>query len=235
MVLQNSEHVEHRGAADAPLGARLGGRPTVPVTRDAFFARGRVRWLRRCLDTMGERPAHVVAFGWDRGVTTSELFENLHIQSLTTVDVSGERGHQQQSADGKATYIHVADFRAAESADLAFTHGVLDHMSDQDRTAAAVLMYRSLKSGGLIAVWQRNPWSPGRFFASSPADVAQVPHPAPMNARAARRLLRGVGFDIVNTTSAFFFPRSFAWFHPIEPALAGIPLGAQYMVLARKP
>jgi len=44
-----------------------------------------------------------------------------------------------------------------------------------------------------------------------------------------------VGFDIAHTTSAFFFPPGMGWAHGIEPLLAPIPLGGQYMVLARKP
>ena len=219
---------------DARLAPRLDGRHQAE-SADDFVARGRARWLRRCLDRLGERPTHMVALGWDHGITNSELFANLHIQSLVTVDVRSEPEHAGglRSADGKASYVHVSEYRATESADLAFTTSVFERMPPRERSAAAVLMYRSLKSGGLFAVCQSNPWSPGAMFRAPVR--RERPRPARIAAPDARRLLRGVGFDIVNTTSAFFFPRSFSWVHPIEPFLAAIPVGRQYMVLARKP
>jgi hypothetical protein len=227
-----------RQETEIPLGtrvaARLDGRRPVHHADD-FYARGRARWLRRCLDQLGERPLHMIALGWDRGATNSELFANLHIKSLVTVDVARERPHTSEirSADGKATYVHVSEYRATESADLAYTSGVFERIPPRERSAAAVLMYRSLKSGGLFAVWQTNPWSPAAMFPVTRTRGRS--HSEAIAPPDARRLLRGVGFDIMHTTSAFFFPRSFSWVHPVESLLAPIPIGGQYMVLARKP
>jgi hypothetical protein len=177
----------------------------------------------------------MLALGWDRGCTSSDFFAYLHIRSLVAVDVGHERARtgELRSADGRATYIHVADYLATESADLAFTNRLFDHMTPTDRTAAAVLIHRSLKAGGLVSVWENNPWAPGTMWGAMPSG-ARGPS-GRVTARETRRLLRGVGFDIVHTTSAFFFPRGMAWAHGLEPLLASIPLGGQYMVLARKP
>ena len=178
----------------------------------------------------------MITLGWDRGVTNSELFENLHIKSLVAVDVAEDRAHAGglRSADGKATVVHVSEYRATESADLAYTSNVFERIPPRERSAAAVLIFRSLKSGGLFAAWQTNPWSPSSVLAASGKRRrgGRTYSIAPPDAR---RLLRGVGFDIVHTTSAFFFPRSFSWVHPIESLLAPLPVGGQYMVLARKP
>jgi hypothetical protein len=216
-------------AADSPLHARLdASRPGRPP--DQAVARARIRWLRRCLDVLGERPATMVALGWDHGSTSSELFANLRIESLVTIDVARERSlsRELRSADGSATYVHVTDYRATESADLAFTHGVFDHISATDQSAAAVLVYRSLKPGGLFAVWQRNPWSPVAMLDPRTSRAESNPLAPP----ATRRLLRGVGFDIVHTTSSFFSLEALTWIHPL---VAQIPVGREYMVLARKP
>jgi hypothetical protein len=224
---------EHEGAVDSRLRPRLDGRRP-DDDPDAFLARSRARWLRRCLDALGERPTHMVALGRNHGSTNSAFFGNLHIKSLVTIDLAHERSHAGvlRSADGRATLVHVSDYRASESADLAFTHGVFDHMPELERAAAAVLICRSLSSGGVFAVWQRNPWSPGAIWSSRPA----VPGGSGvLTARETRRLLRGVGFDIIHTTSPFFFPQSLSWCEPLEAALAPIQLGGEYMVLARKP
>ena len=49
-----------------------------------------------------------------------------------------------------------------------------------------------------------------------------------------RRLLSAGGFEILDTTSRFFFPRSLRVFRGAEPLLSRIPLGGQYQVLCRK-
>jgi hypothetical protein len=175
----------------------------------------------------------MVAFGLGRTCATSDFFAYLHVRSLVVVDVGRERpaSGELRSADGSASYVHVADYRATESADLAFANGVFDHMGPTDRTAAAVLLYRSLKAGGLLSVWQNNPWSPGAMWGAMDGG----PSRGRITPGETKRLLRGVGFDIVHTTSAFFFPRGMSWAHGLEPWLSAIPLGGQYMVLARKP
>jgi len=104
-------------------------------------------------------------------------------------------------------------------------------MSARERNAAAVLVYRSLKSGGLFAFWAHNPWNP----ATRVSTIGSNGGARSLTPADARRLLRGVGFDIVHTTSTFYFPRTLTWCRSLEPVLGPLPLGRQYMVLARKP
>lgn len=199
------------------------------------FARGRVQWLRRCLDELGERPSSMLEFGCGSGATVPHFFAELPVRSVIGVEVSREllaiaRGTHTRS---EVTWVQLGDYRATESLDLAYTSGVFQRIPPRDRMAAAVLVYRSLASGGLFAFWESNPWSPAaRLTTGRASDARRAPA---LTAPEARRLLRGVGFDIVHTTSAFFFPRALRWCLPLEPMLASIPLGAQYMVLARKP
>jgi hypothetical protein len=51
----------------------------------------------------------------------------------------------------------------------------------------------------------------------------------------ATRLLREGGFEILRTDYRFFFPRFLKGLRTFEDSLSRIPLGGQYMVLARKP
>jgi hypothetical protein len=86
-------------------------------------------------------------------------------------------------------------------------------------------------------VWQANPWSPGVAWHDRVVarDESQADGTRALSANGMRRLLRGAGFDIIHTTSPFFFPQSMRWCEPLEPLLAPIQLGGEYMVLARKP
>jgi hypothetical protein len=49
----------------------------------------------------------------------------------------------------------------------------------------------------------------------------------------ARTLLEANGFEIVRTSSAFFFPRSLSWLRGLEKPLAPTLLGGQYLLLAK--
>lgn len=198
------------------------------------LALGRVRWLRRCLDELGERPTSVLDFGCSTSLATSHLFQELRIQSFLGVSISQEPLRDMHGArtSPNARYVHLRDFSAPESIDLAYASGVFDQISGHARSAAALLVFLSLAKGGLFAVWERNPWSPGaRLGSIGSGEVASAEIGPPET----RQLLRGAGFDIVHTTSMFHFPPALSWFRPIEPMLASLPLGLEYMVLARKP
>lgn len=50
-----------------------------------------------------------------------------------------------------------------------------------------------------------------------------------------RGLLSSVGFTVLKSRFAFYFPAALGFLRPLEPALEALPLGAQYLVLAQKP
>jgi hypothetical protein len=54
-----------------------------------------------------------------------------------------------------------------------------------------------------------------------------------LSAPGARRLLTENGFEVIRTDFLFVFPRALAALRRLEPALAALPIGGQYLVLAR--
>jgi hypothetical protein len=50
----------------------------------------------------------------------------------------------------------------------------------------------------------------------------------------ARAMLKAGGFEIMDTSSRFYFPRALAMLRGLEPALARLPLGGQYLVWCRR-
>jgi hypothetical protein len=225
---------KQQGDGRPGAGGHAGRHEYAVDSYDLYYARGRLRWLRKCLDELGERPATLLDFGGGHGATSSDFFTQLTIRSLVGVEVSSTRDHPAEllGTTDNVTFMHVADYRATASMDLAFTHAVIPRMTERERAAAAVLVFRSLKSGGLFAFWAHNPWNPRSRLSANGASRRPA---RPLTPPDARRLLRGVGFDIVHTTSTFYFPPMLSWCHPLEPMLAPLPLGSQYMVLARKP
>lgn len=118
-------------------------------------------------------------------------------------------------------------------ADLVYCNGVFHHISAGERPGAIEQVFKALKPGGLFALWENNPWNPVTRYAMSrvPFDRdAILVWPTQ-----ARRLLRSAGFEVLRTDFVFFFPAGLRKLRFLEPHLCKLPLGGQYLVLARKP
>lgn len=95
------------------------------------------------------------------------------------------------------------------------------------------MLFHSLRPDGLLAFCENNPWNPGArmVMRRCPFDRDALP----ISPRLARRLLRDAGFSLLRTDFLFVFPRRLRCLRFIEPAVASLPLGAQYLVLCRAP
>jgi hypothetical protein len=109
---------------------------------------------------------------------------------------------------------------------------VFHHIPVSERAGAMRYVFDFLRPGGCFGLFENNPWSPGARLVMKriPFDRdAVMLWPAET-----RRLMRDAGFEVVRTDFLFIFPRPLAFLRGLEPALCGLPLGAQYMVLGRK-
>jgi SAM-dependent methyltransferase len=198
------------------------------------FASNRVAWLARRLKELQFTPRSLLDFGCGTGASTPYFISNLNVQ-VTGIDVSPallERARVDHGSSG-ARYLLQSDYQPGGDVDMAFCNGVFHHIKPLERPAALEYVSRSLRHGGLFAFWENNPWNPGtRFVMSRIAFDRDAITISPVEAR---RLLRDAGFAIVRTDHLFFFPRALHWLRPLEPRLTGVPLGGQYLVLARKP
>src|SRR5262249_44564113 len=88
------------------------------------------------------------------------------------------------------------------------------------------------RPGGRVAVFENNPWNPGTRMV-----MRRIPFDrdaSPLPAIRLRRLLRAAGFEVELTRHAFVFPNVLRRLRPLERWLAPAPIGAQYVVLARR-
>ncbi len=198
-----------------------------------FFAEGRVRWLRRRLAVHGHQAKSVLDFGCGTGTACPYLFEGLGIESYFGFDPSAESVREAAEAHPGAAFSARAGDVPEAAFDLAFTNGVFHHIPPDHRESAVAQVWRALRPGGWFAFFENNRWHPGVHFMMSrvPFDRdAQMLFPFQ-----ARALLKTAGFEIVLGDSLFVFPGVLAFLRPLEPLLRGLPLGGQYLVLARKP
>ena len=200
-----------------------------------FFAHGRVAWLAKCLREKSFRPKSVMDYGCGTGQAAPHLLGQLAAEKVLGVDVSegllavARRDH----GSARTEFLPLAKYEPAAQLDLVFCNGVFHHIPPAERAAAIDYVFRSLKPGGLFALWENNPWNPGTRYVMSriPFDRDAITLSPP----AARRMLSAGDFEILRTDSAFYFPRAVGFLRGLEPLLAKLPLGAQYQVLARRP
>ena len=116
--------------------------------------------------------------------------------------------------------------------DLAFAVCVLHHVDRADRLLLVRETVRVVRPGGLVAVFEHNPLNPlTRRVVRDCAfdeDVELLPR------RELEGLVRAAGLEVVSTHYLLFFPWRGRLFEAAERLLARFPLGAQYVVAARR-
>lgn len=203
-------------------------------TKD-FFAQGRMAWVHRRLQDFHFQPKSALDFGCGTGTSVPLLLGLGKMEEVMGVEVSKRSIEVARKLNpSKAVrFSLIADLDPAGRFDLAFCNGVFHHIPAGKRGQALDYVFQSLRPGGLFAFWENNPWNPGTRWIMSriPFDRDAITLSAPE----ARDSLCRAGFEILRTDFLFFFPRALAWFRCLEPSLVRVPLGAQYLVLARRP
>jgi SAM-dependent methyltransferase len=198
-----------------------------------YFAESRVNWLAGCLRALSEAPKQVMDFGCG-GSGTALLLDILKPEFVIGLDTSEKllESARQNCRSQQSRFLLTHEYQPAEQIDLAYCNGVFHHIPPKDRAEALDYIWRSLRSGGLFALWENNPWNPGTRFVMSriPFDRDAVT----LTSIATHRLLRTGGFDIMRTDYLFIFPKMLKWLRPIEPLVSTLPLGGQFQVLCRK-
>jgi SAM-dependent methyltransferase len=199
-----------------------------------YFARGRIGWLSRCLSAMKFSARSVLDFGCGTGSAAPYILELLRPQSVKGVDLSQKSLEIAERLHGSnlVKFIALGNYTPDEEIDLVFCNGVMHHVSLDERHETVSFIHKSLRPGGVFALWENNPFNPGTRYIMSrcPFDQDAIM----LNTFEARRLLRQAGFEILRTDYLFIFPRILKGLRGLEPSLAKFPLGAQYQILCRK-
>ncbi|HEY4741911.1 MAG TPA: class I SAM-dependent methyltransferase [Candidatus Acidoferrales bacterium] len=201
----------------------------------AYFAKGRVSLLGRCLDDLRDSPKRGLDFGCGVGTTAPLLREQFGLDQIIGVDVSPRsiKLAQRQSCPGNCRFSLINEYEPDGTIDLAYCNGVFHHIPLSEREAAVGYVYRALRSAGLFALWENHSWNPGTRYVMSKCSFDK--DAIPLTPSETRGLLSDGGFQILRTDFAFIFPRALKVLRPLEKQLQKLPLGAQYQVLARKP
>lgn len=200
-----------------------------------YFAEKRLQWLRQRLAQAGSSPLSCLDFGCGTGTSAPLLMQGLGLERYVGYDPSSESvAEARRDFTGESfEFVSEEDLLTPGSFDLAFCNGVFHHIPPTARPAAFQRVYDSLRPGGWFAFWENNKWNPMVHFVMSrvPFDrdaIMLFPHEAAAH-------MRRAGFHIQLRDYLFIFPSALKALRPLEPALCKLPLGGQYLVLARKP
>lgn len=164
---------------------------------------------------------------------------SLGLQSLgfsaTLTDVSPEFLEVARKKSGIQDCV-VADASnlpfAPESRDVIVLAMVLHHIPVEKWPAVFAECRRVLMPGGLVAIYEHNPWNPltRRVMASLPFDADANPRPLPVM----KKHVAAAGFTFLIQEYLFFVPGALKVLCPVEKLLTWCPAGAQYALIAAK-
>ena len=195
--------------------------------------------MQRRLAASGDLPVgpRVLDFGCGDGFGAPLLRSMLGAFSVTGVDVSAallDIARRRYAGAGIGFELLGRDWARPGEFDLAYTNGVFHHIPVDQRATALEQVRSALKPGGVFAFWENNPWNPGTRLVMRRIEFDRTA--ITISPPSARRLLGAAGFAILRTDSLFYFPHLLRGLRWLEPALAALPLplGGQYLILARR-
>jgi ubiquinone/menaquinone biosynthesis C-methylase UbiE len=209
-----------------PIRDRFGGDPL-------FFHRTKFDILVNHLGQTARRPEELE---WlDVGCGTGELLQlgGASFSRACGCDVSEESlkycGEIAVKVQNSPESIPFPD----QSFDVVTAACVFHHVELARRSLLIESMARVLRPGGVICIFEHNPWNPVTqvIVKRCPVDVNAIL----VSSGECARLLRGSGLNVDATRYYLFFPESLEWWREkLEPRLRRVPLGGQYALIGSK-
>jgi SAM-dependent methyltransferase len=198
-----------------------------------YFAVGRIGDLKKQLS--GRPVRRILDFGCGIGHGTAHLAEAFPDAEVTGVDLAENALEyaREQYRRPSIRFLNLSGLGSSGAFDLCYVNGVFHHIEPPERREALLLIRDALEPGGYLALFENNPWNPGTRLVMSrtPFDC----HAMPLSPPEALRLVREAGFRPAGPIrSLFYFPKVLRGLRSLEPALAHLPLGAQYYVLCQR-
>lgn len=201
-----------------------------------FFTLAKVRELLRLATLRVGDPRRLSFIDIGCGPGETDRFLEGSVGSLTGLDISPRMVEVARERNPWATYLETdADGALPVGAgqfDVCFTVCVLHHVAGPERAGLLAEMARVTRPGGVVAIFEHNPWNPltRRAVAGCEFDRDAVL----LTRRESERLLSGAGLLGVEGSYIIYFTRDSVPLQRIERLLGALPLGAQYVVSARR-
>jgi SAM-dependent methyltransferase len=177
-------------------------------------------------------PAELTALDFGCGPGETDRFLEGAFSALHGIDLSTP---MVERAAARNRWAHYSGYERGEPLpyedarfDLTFAVCVLHHVPAKERPGVAGEMARVTRPGGLVAIFEHNPWNPltRKAVRDCPFDEDAVLLTRPT----ARKLLEAADLSPVESAYIIFFPKEGPRLGRLERRLRRLPLGAQYYV-----
>jgi SAM-dependent methyltransferase len=213
-------------------------RENVAVTGESpeYFAEYKIRQLRDIVERDEIAVSRICDFGSGIGNSIPYFRKYFPEAALTSSDVS-ERSLTlgRQRYPGAGDHVLIEDNRIpceTGSFDVTFSACVFHHIAHEEHVMWLKELHRITRPGGLIAVFEHNPLNPLTVHAVNTCPFDE--NAKLIFARSLAKRLSAAGWAAPRIQYNLFFPRSLAALRRFEASLGWLPLGAQYVALARK-
>ena len=201
-----------------------------------FFAIERLKWLKYKLSkhNFNYNFNKVLDYGCGTGDTIpliNRVFKPKHLVGIDLSYKNIEVANINRRLENCSFYtVECTPIRL--KFDLAYCNGVFHHIPIKERNEAVKKVYNLLNKNGVFALWENNPWNPGTNYIMKkcPFDADAIT----LSYNESKKLLQMNGFEIINVSFCFIFPKALKFLRFIEKNLSTLPIGAQYLVLAKK-
>ncbi len=195
-----------------------------------YFAAYKVRYVARKIAL--PQGSRILDYGCGVGLLAEHLMKVLPGGQVDGFDVSKESIERVSEDLQKQGTFTTSLAALGGEYDVIVLSNVLHHVKPSDRGGLIRRAASRLAIGGKLIIFEHNPINPLTRWAVSqcPFDEDAILLP---NAET-RGYFRGGELLLQWRDYIVFFPRWLRWLRPLEPFLCWCPLGAQYVVVARR-
>lgn len=200
-----------------------------------FFVRKKADLLVDCVGQNLGNPSKLNILDVGCGIGATDHFLIGRFKKLHGIDLSRGVIRKAAALNPKASYKSYSGGKlpyATGSMDVAFAICVMHHVPPPEQESFLSEMLRVLRKGGLLLIFEHNPLNPLTRLAVSRCDLDQDAYLLGLGHVSG--LLKRCGAEVFLKKYIFFTPFEAGVFLALDRALGWLPLGAQYMVGARK-
>jgi len=193
--------------------------------------------IRKMLDFLGDRssPTRLLDFGCGTGDFLRLLHEERPDWTLDGVDISpgmvDEARRRLQSHQIKDIQLYVSEtLEGLKDYDIATASCVFHHIPPSEWLANFEKIYHVLGNGGLLFLFEHNPWNPATQLIVKTAEIDK--HAILMPSSLSRQCIQKAGFSILNLSYFLYLPPRLPFAAQADHLLGHLPFGAQYFIAA---
>ncbi len=175
---------------------------------------------------------NIMDFGCGIGQSIPFFQRHFPGSRITGCDVSRRSLQRASEKYSYAEFVQPNDLSADSVFDLIFASGVFHHIPPSDRIAALRFCYRHLTDGGILIVFEHNPYNPitRGLVATCPFDKDA----ALLSRKELRAIFAEAGLKRMQSGYTLFFPSPLRAMRSLERYLRFLPFGGQYYVAGER-